>query len=224
MSVVILERALWQTRHHGWRHVFHRLVEKVRQSSAFSADMVYLTDCICARDVDISADPAMVVTAHATRADVPDAFVEELAKRKGGRPVAEALLQHFFDKRGVLWVAAIDGRPVGYHWTIQSGIDGFFFRPLVTDETVIYAADVFPEFRGRGIWPALVRRTFRELRNQGARRFHICCKEWNKASHRVIVKCGFAFRGFAREFSLVGRHIVIWRRADARPADALNLT
>ena len=90
-------------------------------------------------------------------------------------------------------------------------INGFHFFPLLDNEALIYAAEVFPEYRGQGIMPILMNQTILELVRKGIERIYVECKVWNHASYRGISKTCAIELGTARAIRMRSRTIVVWR-------------
>jgi ribosomal protein S18 acetylase RimI-like enzyme len=65
------------------------------------------------------------------------------------------------------------------------------FRILRPGEAAIANCVTLPEFRGRGIYPAVVRNLLQELRKQGYRRCYMYIERENIASQRGVSKIGF---------------------------------
>jgi RimJ/RimL family protein N-acetyltransferase len=62
----------------------------------------------------------------------------------------------------------------------------------------------FPEFRGRGLYPAALRAIQRHLRERGFERCFICVRDDNRRSIRGIEKSGFRFAGRTRLRKIFG--------------------
>ncbi len=62
----------------------------------------------------------------------------------------------------------------------------------------------FPEFRGRGLYPAALRAIQRYLKERGFERCFICVRDDNRPSIRGIEKSGFRFAGRARLRKIFG--------------------
>ena len=65
------------------------------------------------------------------------------------------------------------------------------FRILKPDEAAIANCVTLPEFRGQGIYPAVVRNLLQELKKQGYRRCYMYIETDNIASQRGVSKIGF---------------------------------
>ncbi|MCX7013930.1 MAG: GNAT family N-acetyltransferase [Candidatus Sumerlaeota bacterium] len=142
-----------------------------------------------------------------------------MASRKGGPLVLEALLERFFRRGAILWVARIEGEIAGYCWSLVGGNDGHYVFPLGEADVVIMADEVFPDFRGRGIAPALIEEVLAWHGNQGASRAYIASALWNRASLRSIAKTRFQELATVHETRIFGHRAAIWtdRRAGQRP-------
>jgi GNAT superfamily N-acetyltransferase len=95
-----------------------------------------------------------------------------------------------------LFVATLDGRPVGYGWLAHrcGGIDelDFSFR-LPAGDGYLWDFATLPNWRGLGIYPHLLQAIVRQ--EPGVERFWIGYEARNRASARGIQKAGFRVIG-----------------------------
>lgn len=137
--------------------------------------------------------------------------LEAWSLRKGGMEPLLAFLDAFFSRGAVLWTAHEQGAMVGYVWTARKGLLGFYFLPLLDSEAVMHAGEVFPEFRGRDVLPAMIEQVARRLSREGVEHSYLGCKVWNRAAYRAISKTSAIEIGRASEFRIGGRTIVVWK-------------
>ncbi|MCH8806568.1 MAG: GNAT family N-acetyltransferase [Planctomycetes bacterium] len=90
----------------------------------------------------------------------------------------------------VLWVGLIDGRLAGVSMSRRGDQFKCWFVPLRRHDVVIFRNRTLPDFRGRGLCPALMQHVmFHELAGDG--RAYVDCRVYNKPSIRSIEKAGF---------------------------------
>ena len=142
---------------------------------------------------------------------VPEKDLEVWSKHRGSMDSVRSVLQNFFAKEGILEIFSKQGAMIGYGWAVRKGINGFHFFPLLENEAVLYAAEIFPEFRGKGMMSILMNLTVGGLAQMGIERVYVSCEAWNHASYRGISKTSAIELGRAREFRLGNRTIVVWR-------------
>lgn len=99
-------------------------------------------------------------------------------------------LEMHSDDGNVMWVASLDGRVAGYLLTVRGSQLDRWHVQIADHDLVVYSVIVFPEFRGRGIAPALVGEVIASEVAAGQYAF-IDTKAWNTAAIRFILKAGF---------------------------------
>jgi ribosomal protein S18 acetylase RimI-like enzyme len=108
-------------------------------------------------------------------------------------------MQRELADHGVMWLALVDGKLAGYLWSRTGRYLPRWFVPLAEDDLVFFAATTFPEFRGRGIAPALMRYIMQqEMKGRGTA--YVDCAQWNKAAARFFEKAGFTRIGTMRHY------------------------
>src|SRR6185369_12917937 len=124
--------------------------------------------------------------------------------------LARRNIKERFRHRAVLWLIKSEGRLVGYGWTLQGHtVEPHYFR-LAPDDTHLFDFHVFPQYRGRGVNPLLVRYILASLAAESQGRAFIEAAEWNQAQLASLRMTPFLRLGSARKFKLFGRTIVCW--------------
>jgi GNAT superfamily N-acetyltransferase len=132
------------------------------------------------------------------------------------RGLAQVTQFHSFLKWGRVGVFAIlDQRVIGHAWAyLCSGspvvVNGYFvLRP---GETLIHHCNVVPQYRGRGVYPAMISAlSERILKENGSSRILIDTPYRNVSAVRGIEKAGFNFLAPAW-FLKVGRRTILRRQ------------
>lgn len=146
---------------------------------------VYIWDETCAPPAEVSG---LSVVGCECEADLPEDFLRILEQRQGQRGLDT--LRNEFRKRSILWLGTVDDEPVGYIWTRRGSGYSRWFIPLNDDDLVLFAMVTMPDWRGRGIAPALVRNLFSNRPSEESKLYGDI-PVWNKASIRVSEKAGF---------------------------------
>lgn len=93
------------------------------------------------------------------------------------------------------YIAVYEGNLVGYAWIIYKVFDVGelnYAYPLKEDEFFIYDCFVSTEYRGRGIYPSVLRSILLEYSREGGyRRACIGVSRGNEGSRRGVLKAGF---------------------------------
>lgn len=95
-----------------------------------------------------------------------------------------------------------------------------YFVPIRREEATIFGCWVLEPFRGRGIYPSMLKEIVNTYLKSGVTRIYIDCKKWNYGSIRGIEKAGFEHLGSAWRLKIRSRSIIFaesWRhRKDSR--------
>lgn len=114
------------------------------------------------------------------------------------------------------FLALHQGRVVSYCWFSQArvGIEEVDLTVVVQpDEAYLYDAFTLPQWRGRGLYPALLTRMVREAMEVGCRRAMIFVVEDNLPSRQGIEKAGFELFQRISHYKLLG---FSWYRSGPR--------
>jgi len=143
--------------------------------------------------------------------DIPEEEMAQLVQLKG-KDLLSRFLRSFFERGAHLWIAKLGTEVVGVQWTLVAGFNGFYSMPISKNEIIICAVEVFPSFRGRGIWPAMISLVNAYLEKQGFVRSYVKIKLWNKASLRSIGKTNARRIGTVRTLRVWNKYVSVWDR------------
>ncbi len=117
---------------------------------------------------------------------------EQLIQHRSSiRSDAETMLKN----GACLWVGYLDGHLANLAWTRTGDKVQSYFFPLVTECILISHCVTLPDYRGRGLYPAIMTHIIRTLGSKGFERFYVDCSDWNVASERPIRRLGFYLIG-----------------------------
>lgn len=135
--------------------------------------------------------------------------------------IARRDLAERFAANADLWLIRFEDKLAGYGWTLAGRTLKPHYLPLGKTDLHLFDFLVFPEYRGRGINPALVRHILEQGRAEGLARAYIEATEWNEPQLTSLTKTGFHRLGIARKMSLFGRTVVDWGKGQGgqTPAD-----
>lgn len=149
-----------------------------------------------------------------TRAEVSDEAVGELRKYKSERALNQ-FLDRWFARGGTLWLYFLDRDAVGVQWTIPRGFDGFYSLPLTEKEFIIVAVEVFPPFRGRGLYPRMASHLCSCLALAGYGRAYLKVAASNEPMVRSMSKLPTEPLGRVYTRRLPGKWLTIWSQEPA---------
>ena len=198
-------RRMWNEVAHGEEHVFYF----DRQNLSNENDEYPRTE-------------GLETERYRKRADVPLESINDLKwfirKKYMGERICQYYLERLldvFNYGGEIAVGKLDGKIVGYIWKIHGDANYhryFNLLPLVPRDGVLIGGHVLPMYRGRGIFPTLMRYAGLLLVEEGAERIFGTCKEWNHSSRRGILKSGMRYLCTARSIGILGKRFIIRSR------------
>ena len=116
--------------------------------------------------------------------------VREAIERYGGQKALETDRREM-EQDSIMWVAFLGQQLTGVLFT-RRGVDfQRWFVKLQDDDIVIFRVRTYPEFRGRGIAPSLMRYAMNSLLHKGNNAY-IDCRVYNRPSIRCIENAGFS--------------------------------
>ncbi len=151
------------------------------------------------------------VVRYPLRSTVDVETIKEIEAAWDYRLVQE--IEKLFSKDCELWLGRFEGRIVGICWSRSGQNRTDYFVGLEETDATILSCFVFPAFRGRGIFPAMLQTMVNMLMDHDqVSNVYIDCKSWNVPSIRGIQKAGFALIGSAVRMVLCGRVWILWNR------------
>jgi hypothetical protein len=194
---------------HGFPATLRRFTLAAKRA-LFSNRMVLLY-CDLSTQYSTSADLpcSLKVERHRSQTDVNPRDLEEITKF--WNPLLSTRnIKARFDKGGSLWLIKSEGQLAGYGWTLQGNtVEPHYFR-LGPDDIHLFDFQVFPQYRGQGMNPVLVRYILRSLAEDCRGRAFIEAAEWNQQQLASLKRTPFRRLGLATKFTFLKHTIVCW--------------
>jgi RimJ/RimL family protein N-acetyltransferase len=138
--------------------------------------------------------PDYVIQRVPSRSELNPALFNELPRMMERE---EALrLDRLFEEGAILWVGRFKGQLANVGWSRTGDRVRLWFFPLAPHWVVLSHFLTLPAFRGRGLYPHMMRHIVAELAAGGCNRFFIDCADWNLPSVQGIRKAGFKQIGY----------------------------
>jgi len=99
--------------------------------------------------------------------------------------------QQLSEEGAWFWVGWLEGQAANVGVSRMGDKVGRFFFPLTARQCLLSHFDTLPDFRGRGLYRAMLVHIMHEMRTRGVETFFIDCSDWNTASRRGIEHVGF---------------------------------
>ena len=146
----------------------------------------------------------LLIERYPSRSGVDLEIINTLRMSRGNGMIRE--MDKLFSRGCELWIGRLEDKIAGICWSCSHKKRTEYFVALDEDDATILSCFVFPQYRGRGIFPAMLQAMVRALMVEDhAHRVYIDCKSWNAPSIRGIQKAGFNFIGSAVRMVLCGR-------------------
>lgn len=180
----------------GWRRINNK-------ESVFFFDL----DTVNVGSIDVSEK--LTVVSHDTAETISPENMKQLIQLKS-KEILLPFLDSFFHRGATLWLAKIDDKVAGLQWTIIGGFDGFYSFPMSNRDAIVLAVEVFQDYRGHSIWPAIMQLVCCSLKTAGISRIYLKVHVGNAPMQRSIRKTISKRIGTVREIHLFNKFIVIW--------------
>lgn len=201
---MILQRLYTAWRTHGSIGLVRHLY---RHKCPLHRSLVFKKNC---RSSTCSV-PGLTVKRYHVRDQIDTNLLDVIAELKDGRILREA--NKLFLKKCELWLGQIEGRVVGLCWSRSQQQRTDYFVPLYDTDATILSCFVFPQYRGKGIYPTMLETMVNTMMTHDhIQTVYIDCKSWNTPSVRGIEKAGFIFVGQALRFVLFGKTKILRNR------------
>lgn len=137
----------------------------------------------------VFAGPACDFFSYDKFDDIPKPVLD-VFERNDGKKSLEIDRQEM-GQAAVMWLAFFDSKPAGILFTRRGRDFKKWFVDLAEQDIVLFRMHTYPEFRGRGIAPALMSYAMSQSLGEGGRAY-IDCSVFNSSSRRSIEKAGFS--------------------------------
>ena len=152
----------------------------------------------------VCAVPGLLTERYGVRSAVGPDIINKLQMTRGPELIRE--FDKLFARGCELWLGWIEGEIAGICWSRGRKNRTDWFVPLQEDDATLVSAFVFPQYRGRGIYPTMMETIVRTLMDHDqVSNVYADCKSWNAPSIRGLQKAGFSLIGNAVRMVLCGR-------------------
>jgi GNAT superfamily N-acetyltransferase len=206
---------LWNYyRQHGTRATLQRLRAAVQRASSSIGRMELY---VCDLPTTPIAEPSSLGVLERI-SGLSSLKAEDLARLVShwNPKVKRRQINERFATHAELWLLRCNGFIAAYGWTIKGQTIEPHFSPLTPRDVHLFDFFVFPEFRGRGLNPALVSRILLAVGQEGLTRAFIEAAAWNQAQLASLRKTPFRPLGAARRLCLGKSVLVLWSNKNTR--------
>lgn len=204
-----LRRLIRYYQENGLRGTLRRLVIAIRRGLYDNKTVLFYIDLQCTEAAGpiLPATFGLEAVNHYSQLQSYDLerIFDHLGKYR-----TEHELHDRLEKGANLWLLRVEHKLAALIWSIRGKMTEPYFLPLMADDAVLFAAETFPDYRGRGLYPLLVECVFGELKKQKVVRVYGMAATWNAASLRGLAKTRFRHYGKASMLHLQDKTITVW--------------
>lgn len=205
---LFIRKVRWYHNKHGWAKLIKLAAMKVRDCIN-KKEYINLLDLNTLKVDNTLKQDGITVECYNQESDIPANDMEQLIKLKS-EEILLPFLNKFFNRGATIWLAKKDGCIVSLIWSLNGGFNGFYTgMPICPNDTVIFAGETFPEFRGRNYFAIMIILICEKLKLAGISRAYVAAHINNKASQKAQSKI-LKRIGAVRYFQLNNWHIVVW--------------
>lgn len=188
-----------KTRHWTFlvRLVFTFILSKFirRREIVFKIDRLSELGDILSSEGRVDADQNVSITKYECWDDVPSTYLKRIESY--GESVSDDVLKNI-NSGGLLWVVTCSNTFAGIAISMKGENINKCFLPLKNEDIVISQCAIFDDFRGKGLYPLLLRNiAVQQVTLNEQVNIYISCLDWNIPSINGILKAGFKFIGFS---------------------------
>jgi GNAT superfamily N-acetyltransferase len=155
-------------------------------------------------------DPGSVSLLSFTTAEQIDPITLTALRQLKSNYALQRFFRKWFTRSAVLWVAKKADHVVGVQWTLEGGLGGFYSVPVLAGEVVIVAVEVFPAFRGQGIFPITASLLVQHLQRAGYTRAYVKVTTRYIPMQRSMAKTPFSKIAKVYTRRCCGKSITVW--------------
>jgi ribosomal protein S18 acetylase RimI-like enzyme len=192
----------------GLRATFRRFGLAARRALFSSRMILSYCDLPALSSLTAELPSPLMVERHRNQTDLSPRDLQEITSFWNPQQTRRNIKERF-ELGASLWLIKFEGKLAGYGWTLQGRtVEPHYFR-LGQDDVHLFDFHVFPQYRGRGVNPSLVRYILRSLTAECQGRAFIEAAEWNQPQLASLGRTPFRRLGSARKFTLF-RHTMVW--------------
>lgn len=191
------------------------MLARVWSRTVGEAEWFYSFDLQKDRIRSADSEGPLRLLSFSTPSDLDAQSLGSLRKYKSSRACAR-FLESWFSRGATLWLSCAGDDVVGLQWTITGGLGGFYSIPVGRDEAIIVAVEVFPPYRGKGLYPRMLSQLLPKLKDSGHRRAFLKVAASNTPMLRAIAKMDCDRVGRVYTCQTRKHLITVWNRAQTK--------
>jgi GNAT superfamily N-acetyltransferase len=193
----MLQRLCQYYRQHGFADTARRIGTALRRLSYAGKNVVFVCELPVEKNPTNLSDGVLERKSNLNQLTAAD--MERIVSPADSDASRQRMSERF-EARAELWLVRCSGVVAVFGWTIAGKTMEPHFVQLTAKDVHLFDFFVFPEFRGRGLNPALVEQILHALSRENLRRAFIEAAAWNAPQLASLKKTSFRRLGAARQF------------------------
>jgi len=178
----------------GFLAILKRIIQIIRRAIFEYYDYIYCADILNLDTSKLMLSDALEIECISRREDISDRDLDAMVAYRFEDMVNEQMMERF-SCGAKIWLARYQNNLVGFTWSINKTSKERFYFPLSEHDVLFFDAAIFPEYRGKNIFPAFHSAILLKLQHHGFVRGYIAVHSWNKPVIRSLKKYS-GYNGF----------------------------
>lgn len=198
---------------YGLKQSIKRMKEKSYQYIFEKTDFVFYNDLTLLDIHDLQNLQNITIESITKEKEIKKEDLNSLIEHIGEEIILTQLKERFA-KLAVLWMIKVDGKLAGYVWSIGKSTYKCpcpYYFPLCDNDVFLFDGSVLPQYRGRNLYPLLLKHVLYGVKKMGFIRAICDAHEWNVSVIKSFSKAGLKKLGTVRKYSLMGHEFVLWK-------------
>lgn len=183
------------------------MIEKLNQTRD---EIVYYYDLTLLNENDLRNPQDIKIESKTDEKQIEKDDLNSLIEHIGELIILTQLKERF-TKKAVLWVIKSDGNLAGYVWSIGQSTFDPYYLPLCDNDVFLFDGSVLPQYRGRNIYPQLLKNVLYGVKRMGFSRAICDAYVWNISVQKSFLKVGLKKLGVVRKYRFWGRNFILWK-------------
>lgn len=201
-------------RKYGLKQSIKRMIEKSYQNIFKKNDFVFYQDLTLVNVQDTQNPQNIIIESITRENEIEKEDLNSLIEHIGEEIILTELKERFA-KLAVLWMIKVDGKLAGYVWTIRKSTYKCpcpYYFPLCDNDVFLFDGSVLPQYRGRNLYPLLLKNVLCGVKRLGFIRAICDAHEWNGSVQKSFSKAGLKKIGVVRKYRFWRHDFLLWKK------------
>lgn len=206
---VLIKKTIHYYRRKGILGTLRHIPTKLRWTLFRRRDILYVCDLVNLDHQGFSLPEQTTVEKKQQLQQLTNDEFKALCGKQDEAVFTEELRRRF-SRGSMVWIIKYQEKTAGMCWTITGTTIEPHYVCITESDAHLYNGKILDDFRGHGLFPALIHYILGELKKEGVVRAYVETNRANTAAVRVFEKISVKKMATARKYRLFGRNITIW--------------